>query len=98
MTAVEALALARAEGVLVGLADDGANVRYRSRGKAPVHVIAALKAAKPEIAALLRWRVLYAKREHEHVRSFREHALSGQPALGGIRYSQGDVESGGQLQ
>jgi hypothetical protein len=68
MTALEALALARAAGVSVSLADDGAHIRYRSRGKAPVHVIAALKAAKPEI---------YAKREREHIRSFRAQMASG---------------------
>jgi hypothetical protein len=31
---LEALALARAEGVAVSLADDGAHICYRSRGKA----------------------------------------------------------------
>jgi hypothetical protein len=42
-----------------------------------VHVLEALRAAKPEIVALLRWRALYARRQREHIRSFR-----GQPAGG----------------
>jgi hypothetical protein len=77
MTALEALALARAEGIAVSLADDGAHIRYRSRGKAPAHVLEALRAAKPEIVALLRWRILYAHREGEHVRRFRAQIVSG---------------------
>jgi hypothetical protein len=80
MTALEALAVARAEGVAVRLADDGAHIRYRSRGKAPSHVLEALRAAKPEIVALLRYRLLYAHREREHVRSFRA-----QMVIGGCR-------------
>jgi hypothetical protein len=58
VTALEALAVARAKGVSVSLADDGAHIRYRSRGKAPEHVLKALRAAKPEIVAPLGWRVL----------------------------------------
>jgi hypothetical protein len=50
--------------------DDGAHIRFRSRGKTPAHVLEALRAAKLEIVALLRWRFLYAKREREHIRSF----------------------------
>ena len=34
-------------------------------------------AAKPEIVALLRWRVLYTHRERGHVRSFRAQMVSG---------------------
>jgi hypothetical protein len=51
MSAVEALALAQAEGVLVSLAGDF--IRYQSRGPPSERVLAALKAAKPEIVALL---------------------------------------------
>jgi hypothetical protein len=43
MTAVEALTLARAEGVAVSL-PDGAQILYRSRGKAPSHLLEALRA------------------------------------------------------
>jgi hypothetical protein len=57
MTALEALALARAEWVAISLAEDGAHILNRSRGKAPAHALDALRAAKPEIVALLRWRV-----------------------------------------
>ena len=52
MSAVEALALAHAEGVRVSLAGDF--IRYQSRGDPPAHVLQALRAAKPEIIALLR--------------------------------------------
>jgi hypothetical protein len=52
MNAAEALALAHAEGVLISLAGDF--IRYQSKAGAPEHVLAALKAAKPEIVALLR--------------------------------------------
>jgi hypothetical protein len=72
LTALEALAPARAESVSVRSADDGAHIRYRSRGEASVHVLEALRAAKPEIVALLRWRVVYAKSQREHIRSFRQ--------------------------
>jgi hypothetical protein len=51
MSAIEALDLAEAFGVEVGLAGD--RIHYRSRGAAPAHVLAALKAAKPDIVALL---------------------------------------------
>jgi hypothetical protein len=53
MSAVEALALAHAEGVKVSLAGDGF-IRWHSRGELPPHVRDALKAAKPEIVTLLR--------------------------------------------
>jgi hypothetical protein len=53
MTAVEALALAHAEGVKVSLAGDGF-IRWQSRGELPPHVRDALKSTKPEIVALLR--------------------------------------------
>jgi hypothetical protein len=53
MSAVEALALAHAEGVKVSLAGDGF-IRWQSRGELPPHVRDALKSAKPEIVALLR--------------------------------------------
>jgi hypothetical protein len=52
MTAIEALELAHAEGVRVCLAGDF--IRYRCAGTAPPDVLNALKAAKPEIVALLR--------------------------------------------
>jgi hypothetical protein len=77
VTALEALALARTEGISVRLAAEGAHIRYRSRGKAPAHVLKALRAAKPEIVALQRWRVLYARREREHVGSFRDQLADG---------------------
>ena len=51
MTAVEALALAHASDVRVSLAGD--HIRYQSRGAPPGEVIAALRAAKREILALL---------------------------------------------
>jgi hypothetical protein len=51
MSAVEALALAHAEGVLISLVGDF--IRYRSHGPPPERVLAALRAAKPEIVALL---------------------------------------------
>ena len=53
MSAAEALALAYAEGVKVSLVGDGF-IRWQSRGELPPHVRDALKAAKPEIVALLR--------------------------------------------
>jgi hypothetical protein len=52
MSAVEALMVAHAEGVVVNLAGDF--IRYQSRGELPPHVRDALKSAKPEIVALLR--------------------------------------------
>jgi len=51
MRAAEALALAEASGVVVTLYRD--RLRIGSRGAAPETVIDALKAAKPEIVALL---------------------------------------------
>jgi hypothetical protein len=51
MRAAEALALAEASGVVVTLYRD--RLRIGSRGAAPELVIDALKAAKPEIVALL---------------------------------------------
>jgi hypothetical protein len=51
MSAIEALALAHAEGVVVSLAGDF--IRYRSRGAPSERVLGALRAAKPEILALL---------------------------------------------
>ena len=51
MSAIEALALANAEGVLVSLAGDF--IRYQSRGAPSERVLAALRAAKLEIVALL---------------------------------------------
>jgi hypothetical protein len=51
MSAIEALALAHSEGVLVSLAGDF--IRYQSRGEPPAHVLQALRAAKPEIVGLL---------------------------------------------
>jgi hypothetical protein len=56
MSALEALALAHAEGVLVSLAGDF--IRYQAHGAAPPRVLAALKAEKPRIVALLRRYVL----------------------------------------
>ena len=53
MSAIEALALAHAEGVQVSLAGDGF-IRWQSRCELPPHVRDALKAAKPEIVTLLR--------------------------------------------
>jgi hypothetical protein len=53
MSAIEALALAHAEGVKVSLAGHGF-IRWQSRGELPTHVRDALKGAKPEIVALLR--------------------------------------------
>ena len=52
MSAIEALALAHAEGVLVSLAGDF--IRWQSRGELPPHVRDALRSAKPGIIALLR--------------------------------------------
>ena len=52
MSAVQALALAHSEGVLVSLAGDF--IRYQSRGAPSERVLAALRTAKPEIVALLR--------------------------------------------
>jgi hypothetical protein len=51
MTAVEALALAHAANVRLSLARD--HIRFQSRGAPPAEVIEALRAAKPEIVALL---------------------------------------------
>jgi hypothetical protein len=51
MTAVEALSLAHAANVQVSLARG--HIRCRSRGAPPSEVIEALRAAKPEIVALL---------------------------------------------
>ena len=51
MTAVEALALAHATNVRVSLIGD--RIRYQSRGALSSDVIEALRAAKPEIVALL---------------------------------------------
>ena len=53
MSAVEALALAHAEGVRVSLAGDWF-IRWQSPGELPPHVRSALTAAKPEIVDLLR--------------------------------------------
>lgn len=53
MNAVEALALAHAEGVKVSLAGDGF-IRWQSPGELPPRVRDALKNCKPEIVALLR--------------------------------------------
>jgi hypothetical protein len=53
MSAVEALALAHAEGVRVSLAGNWF-IRWQSPGELPPHVRSALKAAKPEIVDLLR--------------------------------------------
>jgi hypothetical protein len=78
VTGLEALALARKAGVSVSLADDGAHIRCRSDDDPPAHVLDALRAAKQEIVALIgRWRVLYANREREHIRSFRAQMASG---------------------
>jgi hypothetical protein len=52
MSAAATLMLARAAGVQVGL--EGDFLRYRSRGEAPSHVIAAIRLAKPGIIALLK--------------------------------------------
>src|ERR1700722_221531 len=51
MTAAEALRLAHEAGISVGLVGDF--IRYQSHGPPPTHVLEALKAAKPEIVALL---------------------------------------------
>jgi|SRR5271166_1539374 len=51
MKALEALALAHAANVQVSLAGDF--IRWRSRGEPPAPVLGALRAAKPEIVALL---------------------------------------------
>ncbi len=51
MTAIEALALAHAEGVLVSLAGDF--IRYQSHGEPPPHVLAALRAE--ERRAIVMW-------------------------------------------
>jgi hypothetical protein len=53
MSAVEALALAHAEGVRVSLSGDWF-IRWQSRGELPPHMRSALTAAKPEIVDLLR--------------------------------------------
>ena len=52
MTAAEALRLAHEAGISVSLVGDF--IRYQSHGSTPAHVLEALKAAKPEIVALLR--------------------------------------------
>jgi hypothetical protein len=52
MTALEALALADAANVQVSIARDF--IRWRCRGAPPADVLAALKAAKPEIVTLLK--------------------------------------------
>jgi hypothetical protein len=52
MSAVEALALAHAGGVLVSLAGDF--IRYQSHGPPPERVLHVLRAEKPAIVALLR--------------------------------------------
>jgi hypothetical protein len=52
MTAAEALRLAHEAGISVSLVDD--LIRYQSHGPPPAHVLDALKAAKPEIVALIR--------------------------------------------
>jgi hypothetical protein len=52
MSAIEALIRAHAEGVAVSLAGDF--IRYQSRGASSERVLAALRAAKPEIVTLLR--------------------------------------------
>jgi hypothetical protein len=52
MTAADALRLAHEAGVSVSLAGDGF-VRWKSRGELPPRVLAALRAAKPEIVTLL---------------------------------------------
>jgi hypothetical protein len=81
MTALEALALAREAGVSISLEDDGAHLRCRSDDDPPALVLDALRTAKQEIVTLIgRWRAVYAKREREHVRSFRA-----QMATGGYR-------------
>jgi hypothetical protein len=51
MSVIEALTLAHAEGVKVSLVGDF--IRYQSRGAPSERVLAALRAAKPEIVALL---------------------------------------------
>jgi hypothetical protein len=51
MTAAEALRLAHEAGISVSLVGDF--IRYQSYGAPPAHVLDALKAAKPEIVALL---------------------------------------------
>jgi hypothetical protein len=51
MTAAEALAHAKAAGVVVSLCGD--RLKIGSRGEAPAAVIEALKAAKPQIIILL---------------------------------------------
>jgi hypothetical protein len=53
LSAIEALALAHAEGVKISLAGGGF-IRWQSRGELPPHVRDALKSAKPEIVVLLR--------------------------------------------
>jgi hypothetical protein len=78
VTGLEALVLAREAGVSVTLTDDGAHIRCRSDDDPPAHVLNALRTAKQEIVALIgHWRVLYAKREREHIRSFRAQMASG---------------------
>jgi hypothetical protein len=52
MTAAETLKLAHEGSVSVSLV--GEFIRWQSRGEMPPHVLAALRAAKPEIVALLR--------------------------------------------
>jgi hypothetical protein len=52
MTAAEALRLAHEADISVSLVGDF--IRYQSHGPPPARVLAALKAAKPEIVALLR--------------------------------------------
>jgi hypothetical protein len=52
VSAIEALALAHAEGVRVSLAGDF--IRFQSRGEPRAQVLAALKAEKPAIVALLK--------------------------------------------
>jgi DNA (cytosine-5)-methyltransferase 1 len=78
MTAFEALVLAREARVSVSLADDGAHIRCRSDDDPTALVLDALRTAKQEIVTLIgRWRALYAKREREHVRSFRAEMATG---------------------
>ncbi|HZZ24959.1 MAG TPA: hypothetical protein VFE60_21320 [Roseiarcus sp.] len=69
MTALEALALSRAEGSRSVLPTAPISSTDRA-AKRPSHVLEALRATKPESVALPRWRVLHTYREHEHVRSF----------------------------
>jgi hypothetical protein len=81
MTALEALALAREARVSASLAGDGAHIPCRSDDDPPALVLDALRTPKQEIVTLIgRWRAVYAKREREHVRSFRA-----QMATGGCR-------------